>query len=197
MDRINISDVLDTGSIPVSGAILKRLSSYKFDFERIKQDTLDIVAKYNLPQIGLTHSLRTVNSPQIDKILECTGSIYNYDDRKFTVDEKDFRIFNEEFKSTSLYEMFTTIRSIGRFRIMTMDGPGCYTFHRDQSMRYHYVIDTNPDCLFLFPDQASYFHIPCDQNLYIVDTRKKHSFINGSRTRRIHLVLNDLITLPK
>lgn len=197
MDRINISEVLDTGSIPVSGTIIRKLPEYKFDFDRIKQDTLDILEKYNLPQIGLTHSAKTLNLSQSDKILDAVGSMYDYDNRKFIADEKDFTIFNEEFKSTSLYEMYQAIPNVGRFRIMTMDSSKCYTFHKDLSMRYHYAIQTNLDCLFLFPHHRLFYHIPCDKNLYLVDTRKKHSFINGSRTRRIHLVLNDLSFLPK
>jgi hypothetical protein len=91
--------------------------------------------------------------------------------------------------------MYQSIPNVSRFRIMSMGGSTCYTFHHDPSMRYHYVIETNKDCLFLFPEDASMFHIPCDKNLYLVDTRKKHSFINGSRSRRIHLILNDISSL--
>jgi hypothetical protein len=34
-----------------------------------------------------------------------------------------------------------------------------------------------------------------DGNLYIAETRYRHTFVNGSRGRRIHLVLDDLNTL--
>lgn len=195
MDRINISEVLDTGSIPVSDTIIRKLPEYKFDFDRLKADTLAILGRYNIPQIGLTHSIKTLHLSPQDKILESAGSIYDHNTDTYISDERDFTIFNEEFKSTSLYEMYQSIPSISRFRIMTMDGPVCYTFHKDLSMRYHYVIKTNPNNLFLFPDHKLFYHIPCDQRLYIVDTREKHSFINGGRIRRIHLVLNDLSSL--
>jgi len=175
--------------------IIRKISEYKFDFEKIKNDTLAILNEFNLPQIGLTHSIKTLNASMEDKILECTGSIFDYDLDEFKFEERDFTLFNDIFKSTALYEMYQTIPNIGRFRIMTMDGPKCYTIHGDLSMRYHYVIETNPDCIFLFPQNESFYHIPCDQNLYLVDTRKKHTFINGSRSRRIHLVMDDLSTL--
>jgi hypothetical protein len=175
--------------------IVTKLPEYKFDFERIKKDTLTLIEEFNLPQIGLTHSPKTLELSMEEKVLECTGSIFDYESKEFKFEERDFTIFNEAFKSTSLFEMYQSIPNIGRFRIMTMDGPKCYTIHGDLSMRYHYVIDTNPDCLFLFPKDASFYHIPCDGNLYIVDTRKKHTFVNGSRNRRIHLVLDDLSSL--
>ena len=174
--------------------IIKKLPEYKFDFDQIKKDVLWILEKNNNnPQIGLTHSNRKLTEEQ--KILECTGSIYNYDTNEFNFQETDFSIFNENYKSTSLYEMYKSIPNIGRFRIMTMDGPKCYTIHQDLSMRYHFVIDTNPNCLFLFPGVEKQIHVPCDQSLYILDTRYNHTFVNGSKKRRIHVVIDDLSSL--
>lgn len=175
--------------------ICKQLPEYKFDFDQIKKDTLWILEKYNIPQIGLTHSVKTAGSTLEDRMLECTGSIFDFELKEYKFKETDFTEFNEDFKSTSLYEMYKAVPNIGRFRIMTMDGPKCYTLHRDFSMRYHYVIETNPDCLFLFPGVNQMFNIPCDKNLYLVDTRFKHTFVNGSRKRRIHIVMDDLTSL--
>lgn len=174
--------------------VVKQLN-YKFDFERVKKDVLGILEKYNLPQIGITHSPRSINLYPQEKILDCTGSLYDYDNDKFITDEREFTLFNEEFKSTSLYEMYQSIPNIGRFRIMTMDGPKCYTIHNDLCKRYHYVVDTNYKCLFLFPGLKQMHHIPMDGSLYLVDTRYKHTFVNGSRQRRIHLVMGDLDSL--
>jgi len=174
--------------------IYKILPEYRFDFEKAKADVLRILEEQNfISQIGLTHSDRELTEEQ--KILESTGSIFDYDNRNYKFKETDFTIFNERYKDTYLYEMYRAVPNIGRFRIMTMDGPKCYTLHRDLSKRYHYVIETNPDCLFLFPGVQQMFHIPEDSNLYIVDTRYKHTFVNGSRKRRIHIVMDDLSTL--
>ncbi|HEY6437707.1 MAG TPA: aspartyl/asparaginyl beta-hydroxylase domain-containing protein, partial [Ignavibacteriaceae bacterium] len=123
------------------------------------------------------------------------GSIKDYETNQDRFKETDFVIFNEEFKNTSLYEIYNTISGIGRFRIMNMNGPSCYTIHRDKTKRYHYVIETNSNCMFLFPGLKQQFYIPKDENLYLVDTRYRHTFVNGSRERRIHLVMDDISSL--
>ena len=175
--------------------VIAQLPQYNFNFNELKCDVLRIIEKYNLPQIGLTHSDR--NLSDIEKIKDCTGSIFDYESKKFRFKETDFTEFNKEFLNTSLYELYKSVSNVGRFRIMTMYGPSCYTIHRDLSMRYHYVIETHPDCLFLFPENGKQIHIPCDQRLYLLDTRLRHTFVNGSKNRRIHLVLDDLESLNK
>lgn len=173
--------------------IIKQLN-YEFDFDKIKTDVMKILAEHNfIPQIGLTHSVQAKTMEE--KILESTGSIFDFKSREYKFKETDFSIFNNAYKDTYLYEMYRTVPNIGRFRIMTMDGPKCYTLHKDISKRYHYVIETNPDCLFLFPGVNKILHIPADNNLYLLDTRYKHTFVNGSKKRRIHLVMDDLGSL--
>lgn len=173
--------------------IVKKLEEYKFDFDKIKEETISLVEKYNLPQIGLTHSTKDLTEEE--KILESTGSIMDRETKVRKFNETDFTVFNEKFRNTSLYEIYRSIPNIGRFRIMTMAGPKCYTIHNDITQRYHYVIETNKDCLFLFPSIRQQFHIPADGNLYKVDTRYRHTFVNGSWGRRIHLVLDDIAPL--
>jgi hypothetical protein len=169
-------------------------TNFNFDFDKAKADVLRILEEHNfIPQIGLTHSPKSKTLEE--KILESTGSIFDFENREFRFKETDFNIFNDAYKNTYLYEMYKTVPNIGRFRIMTMDGPKCYTLHRDLTKRDHYVIETNPDCLFLFSGVNKIIHIPCDHNLYLVDTRHKHTFVNGSKKRRIHLVMDDLSTL--
>lgn len=175
--------------------IVKKLEEYKIDFERIKSDTLSIVERYNIPQIGLTHATKSLNEEE--KILESTGSIMDMETKLRKFEETDFIIFNEIFKNTSLFDLYSMLPNIGRFRIMTMMGPNCYTIHKDITQRYHFVIETNRDCLFLFPSLKQQHHIPADGNLYKIDTRYKHTFVNGSRGRRIHLVLDDIAPLMR
>lgn len=170
--------------------IVKKLEEYSFDFEQIEKDVQSIIKKYPLPQIGLTHSPSAISA--LDKVTESTGSIRDHDTGEFRFKESDFTIFNEEFKNTSLYEMYKNVPNIGRFRIMTMNGPSCYTIHTDLTKRYHYVIETNPRCIFLFPGIKQQIHLPCDHHLYLVDTRFEHTFVNGSSDKRIHLVMDDI-----
>lgn len=174
-------------------SLIEKLSQYNFDYDLAKKDALWLLERYNIPQIGLTHSKNILTEEE--KILECTGSIVDRETKEHRFKETDFTEFNELYKSTYLYEMYKSIPNIGRFRIMTMDGPKCYTNHRDFSKRYHFVIETNPSCMFIFTDIDKIFRIPCDHNLYLLDTRLRHTFVNASRERRIHIVMDDLSSL--
>lgn len=164
---------------------------FKFDLELIKQDVKWIQEKYDLPQIGLTHTERAI----ANKITESTGSNYDFDTKTYRFRETDFTEFNDEFKSTYLFEVYNTIPNIGRFRIMKMPGPSAYTIHRDQTKRYHVAVNTNPECLFLFTDLKEQHHIPSDGYAYSLDTRSRHTFVNGSKNIRTHLVLDDISTV--
>ena len=101
MDRISVSETFDPGSIPGRHTknmieIVKKLEEYKFDFEKIKLETISIVEKYNLPQIGLTHSTKNLNEEE--KILESVGSIM---DRKTKVKKfKDLKNFLKKLRTT-------------------------------------------------------------------------------------------------
>jgi hypothetical protein len=178
----------------MSREIIKQLPEFKFDLAEATKDALWILEKNEfMPQIGLTHSTRELTEQE--KLVESTGSIFDYESKTYRFKETDFTEFNEAYKSTYLYEMWKQMKNIGRFRIMNLNGPKCYSIHQDLSMRYHFVIETNPNCLFLFPDQKEMLHIPRDGALYILDTRLSHTFVNGSKKRRIHIVVDDLASL--
>ncbi len=169
---------------------------YSFDINRVKEAVDNISALYpDLLQIGLTHSVKEMSD--LEKVTECTGSIIDNDTKLFRFSETDFTEFNETFKDSYIYEMYSSLKNIGRVRIMHMNGPSAYTIHRDLGMRYHFAVRTNKHCLFLFPEQKLQYDIPSDGHLYLADTRKMHTFINGSRERRTHLVFDDLYTLNK
>lgn len=164
---------------------------YSFDFERVKSDVLKLVEQYpTISQINLTHSSKSVT--QLEKITEGSGSFIDKTTGSYRFQETDFNQFNSEYTNTSLYEIYKAIPHIGRFRIMVMDGPKCYSIHKDNSKRFHYVIETNPKCLFLFPSDDKMLHIPADGNVYLLNTLHNHTFVNGSFKRRIHLVMEDL-----
>ena len=171
---------------------LMSTTSFHFDLDLIKIDINWILEKYPFSQVGLKHS---VNCLPENKILESVGSNYDFESKSYRFDERDFTEFNVEFRSTYLYEIHKQVPNIGRFRIMSMPGPSCYSIHRDQSKRYHIAVETNKNCLFLFPGLNTNFFIPADGNMYSLDTRQKHTFLNGSKTHRVHLVLDDISTL--
>jgi len=76
-----------------------------------------------------------------------------------------------------------------RTRIMLAREKSSYSIHRDYSPRLHLPLITNPQALFLFTEPASLHHMPADGTTYWVDTKKQHTFINGSTEDRLHLVM--------
>jgi hypothetical protein len=174
--------------------LFKLVEGYSFDHKQIKEEVERIYQENNCrTQIGLTHTTRDLSEEE--KITESIGSIYDFDEKKYKFKETDFCVFNERYKNTYLHEMYKSIPHIGRFRIMTLVGPSCYTIHKDLSRRYHYAVETNENCIFLFPQNNVQVHIPQDGNLYLLDTRYPHTFVNGSRFTRTHLVFDDLSSL--
>lgn len=145
----------------------------------------------NNGQLSLTH---VVGASEHEKIYQATGTLYDFENKKYIFKETDFTEFNDMFKNTYLHDIYQTIENIGRFRIMVMNGPACYTLHRDYTKRYHMALKTNENCHFVFPTDNEIVHIPDDGNVHLVDTTHWHTFLNGSREQRIHLVMDDIST---
>ena len=61
--------------------------------------------------------------------------------------------------------------------------------------KFHLPIITNPSNLFIFPEQRHrvIMHLPADGTIYYVDTSESHTFINGSKTDRYHMVFTSTL----
>ena len=107
-----------------------------------------------------------------------TGSIINY-----ALEEKDFEhdLFNLSY-TNSLLKKYNMVRS----RIMTMSSKTCYSYHWDLSSRIHLPLVANEDCFFVIEDKV--YRTPADGSVYRVDTTKKHTFVNASFEKRIHIM---------
>lgn len=72
-------------------------------------------------------------------------------------------------------------------RIMCLRPRECYSLHHDSSPRIHFPIITNDKCLFILEDNV--YQMPVG-NAYYVDTRKKHTALNGNKKdfMRYHIV---------
>ena len=173
------------------------IDRYDFNFDKLKADTLKIIEECDPeePQICLTHT----PDCKVNKLYEGAGSLFEPNTKEYIANESDFTVFNDAYKDTYLYDMYKSIPDIGRFRIMIMVGPMCLTTHNDLTARYHYAIETNEACVMIFPaaEDGKIIHIPQDGKLYHVNTKKVHNFVNGSRHRRIHLLIDDLSTLEQ
>jgi len=72
-------------------------------------------------------------------------------------------------------------------RIMHLYPKECYSWHHDTSPRIHFPLITNDKCLFILEDKV---YSMATGNAYYVDTRKKHTALNGNRKdfNRYHIV---------
>ena len=102
------------------------------------------------------------------------------------VPEKDFCQIHKKFINTQFENLINDFK-LYRSRIMIMEGKTCYSFHADSTWRLHVPIVTNNDCVFYFPEYNQQYHLELGK-VYLVNTTKKHTFINGSTNSRIHLV---------
>lgn len=76
-----------------------------------------------------------------------------------------------------------------RTRIMVAREKTSYSIHKDYTPRLHLPLVTNEQCNFLFTDPLMMQHLPADGSTYWTDTRKYHTFLNGSTEQRLHLVM--------
>lgn len=145
-------------------------------------------------QIGLTHR----DIPKTDIWKDCIGSLYDRENEVDLANEAEFTVMNpntpiyiqEKLQELAVLENI----NIGRVRLMRLGTKAGLTVHRDTSVRYHFVLKTNPAAYIAQTFNsgnvaALCFHMPADGNFYKVDTTKHHFVYNGGREPRIHLVV--------
>jgi hypothetical protein len=99
--------------------------------------------------------------------------------------ESDYFNLNPAFKNT-IFEEVIAEHSLFRSRLMWVKPFSCYSFHNDASPRIHFPLITNEECFFMFK-HGDIQHLSVD-NVWLVDTRFKHSFLNTSKIPRLHFV---------
>jgi len=67
-----------------------------------------------------------------------------------------------------------------------MGGKTCYTYHQDPTKRIHIPLITNENCFMVIEDEI--YRYPAEGDYYLVDTTKRHTFVNASFEERIHIV---------
>lgn len=97
----------------------------------------------------------------------------------------------EEFVEPTFKDLEYTnsiIQKLGmyRTRVMSMPPKTCYTYHRDYTQRMHIPLITNENCFFVIDDEV--VRLPADGNHYLINTTKKHTFVNASMKHRIHII---------
>ena len=92
---------------------------------------------------------------------------------------------NPFFKET-IFETIIQKFKLFRTRLMWVNPFCCYSMHKDHTLRIHIPIITNPECYLVFKNTTPQ-HISVG-NVYLVNTKEEHTFINCSNQSRLHLV---------
>jgi len=100
--------------------------------------------------------------------------------------ETDYNVINPLFQNT-IFEDVIKKYKLYRSRLMWSSGKSCYSIHKDKSPRLHIPLITNPDCMFIFPNNPQLIHLPAG-NIYAVNTLENHSFCNFSDSSRLHFM---------
>lgn len=99
--------------------------------------------------------------------------------------ELSYNILNSYFTNTVFEEIILKYKMI-RSRFMWIDPYSCYSMHKDETPRIHIPLITNPQCFFVF--KSGIIEHLTTNNVYWVDTRLVHTFMNCSEHPRLHLV---------
>ena len=103
-----------------------------------------------------------------------------------TVDnELIYNNLNLAFKDTE-FEKIINEYNIVRTRLMWVNPYACYSMHQDQTPRLHIPLITNSNCYFVVK-HARPVNLAIG-NIYRVETRVPHTFINCSEFPRLHFV---------
>ena len=84
--------------------------------------------------------------------------------------EREFTIVNPTFQGT-IFEKICFDLKAHRGRLMKLMSKTAYSIHRDRAPRVHIAIDTNPDSMFLFPDQENkqiYHILQCIYSMFYI-----------------------------
>lgn len=161
--------------------LIKKIGFYD-RFEELKNQVLELcdsVMEHNhisLQYDSLTGDTSWLNARGEDK----------------AVRERYFNIIQPLLVNTEIDRMFSTLKfPISRTRIFAIDPMSVgYTPHRDTTFRIHIPIVTDIGNNFYSydPDEQQCEFMPADGSIYLVDTKKVHTFKNLSNIKRIHIV---------
>lgn len=145
----------------------ERINSMRIDIEHI------LLELESLPEYDTQLSLQVTSSGSSGE-----GKLNDLD---FL--EKDFNVFAYDLPYTN-----SILSELGmyRTRLMNMKPKTCYSYHWDPTKRMHIPLITNENNFFVIDDEVSRY--PADGSYYLIDTTKKHTFVNASFENRLHIV---------
>ena len=158
--------------------------------------------KFDVSELLSIYNSIDIVSQQI-YITSFDGKTYSYDSmkmKKYGAEGKahllnDMIVVNELFKDSYLEDVYNEVKNkynVCRARFMKLDHKiRAYSYHTDQSERYHIPLSTDNDSILLIEDNV--YRLSEIGALYEVDTTKKHTALNLGWSDRIHIVFDKRI----
>jgi hypothetical protein len=113
--------------------------------------------------------------------------------------ETKYTTLNHRFKNTIWEKIWNTLYNFENYKscrmtLRKMKPKTSLIFHKDYSIRWHVVIETNPFAFMTFLDRKSNefssFHIPKDGYVYFTNTKFWHSAVNAGTADRYALIIS-------
>lgn len=104
--------------------------------------------------------------------------------------ESDFTEIASVFKNTLFEKLIDNLRQyyeIGRVRLMRSNPKTTLTWHKDDTIRLHYPLETYDGCFMVIGNDIKKLEVG---KWYETNTLVNHTAFNGSTKRRLHLVVN-------
>jgi hypothetical protein len=154
---------------------------YKIDnFDQLQTEVLDIIEKYGSNELQI---ICQGLEKDVENWKDGTGRI-----EELEIAEEQRYINLHPYLSNSVIESLINKHNGFRTRIMIMPPNKTYSVHADPTPRIHIPILTNDESWMIWPH-----HSQCKRLTpgfaFWTDTTKKHTFINGGLTDRIHIVM--------
>ncbi len=189
-----------------------------FDLERIRVDVRKAIGQFGWNggnMICLTHPIGHAHEPHAH-----ARSKRDWPDMfPLGMRMSEFRAFNSRMEGGPLHNLWTELGhhcKVARMRIAKLESSRCYSLHNDEEIRLHYVVETNPKCLFvvsdkprgaitnmpIYPNPMHFhlrefhtFHMPDDGQVYALDTNHVHTALNGGTDTRTHVIIETISEL--
>lgn len=102
--------------------------------------------------------------------------------------ECKYHIIQKKLENSSIEKYIIKYQAY-RTRIMILPPRKCYSVHKDLGYRIHIPIVTNHQNWMIWPEENTCVQLSTG-NIYLTNTIKTHTFINGdSHINRIHIVM--------
>jgi len=150
------------------------------NFDKLQQEVVGIIDKvgFVMNQIILQSLVEGVEEWHVG-----IGAIEELEE----ADERKYCYLNPSIEDSELGKIIKKYNGY-RARIMLMPPRRCYSVHRDIGVRMHIPIVTNDQSWMVWPFDSHCVRLK-PGFLYVTDTTKNHTFINGGTTDRIHVVI--------